>query len=61
MNDDSIAHYYGSCYDYYLGIMDSSEMACSFLKWLLNNDKDANNNNRFLLWGTYNYFIGDIP
>lgn len=44
MNDDSIAHYYGSCYDYYLGIMDSSEMACSFLKWLLNNDKDANNN-----------------
>ena len=35
MNGDSIAHYYGGCYDYYLGIMDSLEMASSFLKWLL--------------------------
>lgn len=26
-----------------------------------NNDKDANNNNRFLVWGTHNDFIGEIP
>lgn len=35
MNDDYIAHYYGSCTDYYFGIIDYPEMANLFLKWLL--------------------------
>ena len=44
MNDDSIAHYYDGCYDYYwrYGLFRNGKFFPKMTT--INNDKDANNN-----------------